>query len=80
MILFVRLFGLVFRDRLSLFNSPGCPGSRSVDQAGLELRDLPASASQVCTTMPNLLYDFIRCYLGLESESQIPQADLELPM
>ena len=27
--------------------NPGCPGTRSVDQAGLELRDLPASASQV---------------------------------
>ncbi|GAB1299121.1 N-alpha-acetyltransferase 16, NatA auxiliary subunit [Apodemus speciosus] len=27
--------------------SPGCPGTHSVDQAGLELRNLPASASQV---------------------------------
>jgi hypothetical protein len=25
--------------------SPGCPGTYSVDQAGLELRNLPASAS-----------------------------------
>jgi hypothetical protein len=25
----------------------GCPGTHSVDQAGLELRNLPASASQV---------------------------------
>ncbi|EGW11174.1 hypothetical protein I79_014842 [Cricetulus griseus] len=24
--------------------SPGCPGTHSVDQAGLKLRDLPASA------------------------------------
>ncbi|GAB1293583.1 Enkurin domain-containing protein 1 [Apodemus speciosus] len=35
--------------------SPGCPGTHSVDQAGLELRNPPASASQVlglkaCTT------------------------------
>jgi hypothetical protein len=37
-------FGLVFRDRVSLY-SPGCPGTHSVDQAGLELRNLPASAS-----------------------------------
>jgi hypothetical protein len=37
---------LVFRDRVSLC-SPGCPGTHSVDQAGLELRNLPASASQV---------------------------------
>jgi hypothetical protein len=35
-----------FQDRVSLC-SPGCPGTHSVDQAGLELRDLPASASQV---------------------------------
>jgi hypothetical protein len=37
--------------------SPGCPGTHSVDQAVLELRNPPASASQVlgskaCTTMP----------------------------
>jgi hypothetical protein len=40
------LFLLVFRDRVSLC-SPGCPGTHSVDQAGLELRNPPASASQV---------------------------------
>jgi hypothetical protein len=34
------------RDRVSLY-SPGCPGTHSVHQAGLELRNLPASASQV---------------------------------
>jgi hypothetical protein len=57
--LFVCLVGwlvLVFRDRVSLC-SPGCPGTHFVDQAGLELRNLPASASQVlglkaCATMP----------------------------
>jgi hypothetical protein len=37
-------FFLVFRDRVSLC-SPGCPGTHSVDQAGLELRNLPVSAS-----------------------------------
>jgi hypothetical protein len=37
---------LVFRDRVSLC-SPGCPGTHSVDQAGLELRNPPVSASQV---------------------------------
>jgi hypothetical protein len=37
---------LAFRDRVSLC-SPDCPGSHSVDQFGLELRNLPASASQV---------------------------------
>jgi hypothetical protein len=40
------LFGLVlvFRDRVSLC-SPGCPGTQSVDQADLELRNPPASVS-----------------------------------
>jgi hypothetical protein len=39
-------FFLVFRDRVSLC-SPGCPGTHFVDQAGLELRNLPASAYRV---------------------------------
>jgi hypothetical protein len=43
---FVLVWFLVFRDRVSLC-SPGCPGTHSVDQAGLELRNPPASASQV---------------------------------
>jgi hypothetical protein len=54
--LFFFFFFLVFRDRVSLC-SPGCPGTYFVDQAGLELRNPPASASQVlglkaCTTTP----------------------------
>jgi hypothetical protein len=40
----VFLFCFVLRDRVSLCSS-GCPGTHSVDQAGLELRDSPASAS-----------------------------------
>jgi hypothetical protein len=49
-------FCFVFQDRVSLY-SPGCPGTHSVDQAGLELRNLLASASRVlglkvCATMP----------------------------
>jgi hypothetical protein len=53
---FCFLFFLVFRDRVSLY-SPGCPGTHSVDQAGLELRNPPASASRVlglkaCATTP----------------------------
>jgi hypothetical protein len=35
-----------FRDRVSLY-SPGCPGTHFVDQVGLELRNLPTSASRV---------------------------------
>jgi hypothetical protein len=50
----------VFRDRVSLY-TPGCPGTHSVDQAGLELRNLPASASWVlglkeCATTPGFNY------------------------
>jgi hypothetical protein len=41
--LFVCLF---FQGRVSLY-SPGCPGTHSVDQAGLKVRNQPASASQV---------------------------------
>jgi hypothetical protein len=45
---------LLFQDRVSLC-SPGCPGTHSVDHAGLERRDLPASVSstlglKVCAT------------------------------
>jgi hypothetical protein len=52
-------FGLVFRDRVSLY-SPGCPGPHFVDQAGLELRNPPASASRAlglkaCATTAQLL-------------------------
>jgi hypothetical protein len=47
---------ILFQDRVSLCSS-GCPGTHSVDQAGLELRNPPASVSQVlglkaCATTP----------------------------
>jgi hypothetical protein len=47
-ILFLRnvFFFFFFQDRVSLYSS-GCPGTHFVDQAGLELRNLPASAFQV---------------------------------
>jgi hypothetical protein len=53
---------LVFRDRVSLY-SPGCPGTHFVDQAGLELRNSPASASRVlglkaCATRPGCIHVF----------------------
>jgi hypothetical protein len=44
LLLFIYLFNLLFLDRVSLC-SPGCPGTHSVDQAGLELRNPPASVS-----------------------------------
>jgi hypothetical protein len=55
-------FFLVFRDRVSLYR-PGCPGAHFVDQAGLELRNPPASASRVLglkayATTPGLLLFF----------------------
>jgi hypothetical protein len=43
---FLLLLLLFFQDSISLC-SPGCPRTHSVDQAGLELRNPPASASQV---------------------------------
>jgi hypothetical protein len=51
---FLFCFVLFFQDRVSLY-SPGCPGTHFEDQADLELRNPPASASQVlglkaCTT------------------------------
>jgi hypothetical protein len=45
--LFVCLFVLFCWDRVSLCNSPGCPGTYFVDQAGFKLRDPPASANWV---------------------------------
>jgi hypothetical protein len=54
-----------FQYRVSLY-SPGCPGTHFVDQAGLELRNPPASASQVlglkvCATTARLWF----CFLGV---------------
>jgi len=51
-----------FWDRVSLCSS-GCPRTHSVDQAGLELKNLPVSASRVlglkaCATMPGNLFIF----------------------
>jgi hypothetical protein len=61
---------LVFRDRVSLY-SPGCPGTHSVDQAGLKLRNLPASASQVlglkaCATNACPLLFFFKCFFHVD--------------
>jgi hypothetical protein len=61
--IYLFIYFLVFRDRVSLC-SPGCPGTNSVDQAGLELRSPPASASRVlglkaCATTPGLGLSFL---------------------
>jgi hypothetical protein len=72
------LFCFVFRDRVSLC-SPGCPGTHFVDQAGLELRNPPASASRVlglkaCATTPgsgpslkSTVRSVVKCILSLDS-------------
>jgi hypothetical protein len=70
---FVCFFFLVFRDRVSLY-SPGCPGTHFVDQAGLELRNPPASASRVlglkaCATFVRFLISILLtalfCFLDI---------------
>jgi hypothetical protein len=53
---------LFFETGVSLY-SPGCPGTHFVDQAGLKLRNPPASAPQVlglkaCATTPGLNWNF----------------------
>jgi hypothetical protein len=48
-------FFLVFGDRVSLC-SPGFSGTHSVDQADLELRNPPASASQMPLPPPGFIF------------------------
>jgi hypothetical protein len=58
--IYLREIKIYVQDRVYLCNSPGCPATLSVDQAGLELRDLPAPASQVLrNNLPGFI-DFIR--------------------
>ena len=73
-------FVLFFRAKVSLY-SPSCPGLPFVDQAGLELRNLPASAFQVmglnvCATMPGQYVSLIHTILiALSSDSSLCQDD-----
>jgi len=70
-LIYLFIYFLVFRDRVSLY-SPGCPGTHFVDQAGLELRNPPASASRVlglkaCAITPgayNVLIIFIALFFS----------------
>jgi hypothetical protein len=62
LLIIIIMIGL-FQDSISLC-SAGCPGTYSVDQAGLEHRDLPASAFpvvglRVCTATAELIIYFI---------------------
>jgi hypothetical protein len=73
----------VFRDRVPPY-SPGCPGTHSVDQAGLELRNLPASVSRVlglkaCTTTPGTIPFLFKESLETLSCSSA-QASLMIPL
>jgi hypothetical protein len=70
---------LVFRDRVSLC-SPGCPRTHSVDQVGLELRNLPVSDSQVlglkaCTTTTQLLHPHLKDGWGWRDGSVVKSTD-----
>jgi hypothetical protein len=56
------LFGWFFWDRVSLC-SPGCPGTHSVDQTGLELRNPPASASRVLGIKAYTTTAWLKIYL-----------------
>ena len=71
---------MVFRDRVSLC-SPGCPGTHSVDQAGLELRHPPASASRVLglkawATTPGPLYFLRQTFTEREASQSVRLASL----
>lgn len=44
---FLFCFCFVLFSKMGSLCSHGCPGTCSVDQTGLELKDLPAPASQV---------------------------------
>jgi hypothetical protein len=65
---------LVFRDRVSLC-SPGCPGTHSVDQAGLELRNSPASASQALGLKANTASGLILSFTVVANRAGIGKSD-----
>jgi hypothetical protein len=65
--LFGWLVGWFLQNSVSLCSS-GCPGSHSVDHAGLKLRNPPASASQVlglkvCATTARHVFSIIFIFL-----------------
>jgi hypothetical protein len=59
-------------DRVSLC-CPGCPGTHSVDQAGIELRSQPASASQVLGLKKGVLHHYPAWFPFLRGLSLICQ-------
>jgi hypothetical protein len=72
-------FVFVLRDRVSLY-SPGCPETHSVDQAGLELRNPPASASRVlglkaCTTTLSFQTSCLSNHIWMENRTSTSGRD-----
>jgi hypothetical protein len=70
-LLFVLFFFVFCFLKTGFLCSPGCPGTHSVDQAGLELRNLPAFAFQVlglkvCATTAWLCL-LLLWYAGIDS-------------
>jgi hypothetical protein len=66
---------LVFQDRVSPY-SPACPGTHFVDQAGLELRNPPVSASRVlglkaCATTPSTKLEVIEANISCATVSYL---------
>jgi hypothetical protein len=66
---------LVFQDKVSLC-SPGCPGTHSVDQTGLDLRNRSASVSQVlglkvCATTARPSCYFLQCFINYMSSRRV---------
>jgi len=80
------LFGVGVRDRVSLY-SPGCPGTHSVDQAGLKLRNPPASASRVlglkaCAIIPRCSkHSYLLSYfpISLSPQEEVSLEDTHIP-
>jgi hypothetical protein len=72
--LLLLLLLLFFPDRVSLC-SPGCPGTHFVDQAGLKLRNPPASSTQVLKRM------IIICLhrIGVWESTVIPEGQKRMP-
>jgi hypothetical protein len=63
-------FFLEFQERVSLY-SLGCPGTHFVDQAGLELRNLPASASRVLGLKACAMTPCLKIHLKCTFDSKV---------
>jgi hypothetical protein len=63
---FICLFVCFFLDRVSLY-SPGCLGTHSVDQAGLELRNPVHTFLYVCLQLCVHVHECVCVYVHLET-------------